>query len=304
MKNAIVTKIAFGVTVLFICVFFACKNKTTDPTPPPVTPPPVIPPPVTPPPTATCKLVTQSSTENGSTASQSYKFEYDADGNPSRVSYFTNGGMKLDETVKPTEVNIIETPSNSPYQKTTYDVSYVDKKPKTYVIHAGSGLVLAGVFTYDSKGRLAAVKGGFASSTGVLDETQATTVALAYDDNDNLTTAVYRGPLGNVLHTYTATGYDTHNTPFSGIKNSVFLQYDFYWFSTDYDKPRHLFDHLSAHNVLGYTHNSGSGSFIEAETFKYTYNDKGQPTQRDASSGEAGQTPTKGYFDAWAYDCK
>ncbi|MFS2188184.1 hypothetical protein ACCC92_16015 [Mucilaginibacter sp. Mucisp84] len=252
--------------------------------------------------TTTCRLTTQYTNYNN--RPETFQFEYDANGNPSRLSYTNNGTLSIIQTIQPTQININEAASNALDRGITYNVSYLDKRPSSYVVHSDvSAQLLAGVFTYDGKGRLATVTGGFADKNGVLETETATTVTINYDDNGNAIKLTYQNKDG-ITHTYTATGFDKNPTPYAGIKNSSFIQYDFYWIGTDLDYPRYVFDHLSAHNVLGYTATSLGTSFIYAENFKYKYNDKGQPTERNATGGEYGQTPTKGYLDSWTYNCQ
>jgi len=252
--------------------------------------------------TTTCRLATQYTNYNN--RPEVFQFDYDANGNPSKITYTNNGTLSVIQTIQPTRISVNAAASNGLNRGITYNVSYLDKKPSSYVINSDATTqLLAGLFTYDAQGRLATVTGGFADNNGKLETETATTVTITYDEKGNAAKLTYQNKDG-ITHTYTATGFDQHPTPYAGLKNSSFLQYDFYWIGSDLDYPRYVFDHLSAHNVLGYTATSLGTNFIYAETFKYSYNDKGQPTERNASGGEYGQTPTKGYIDSWTYNCQ
>jgi len=254
-------------------------------------------------PKAGCKLVNQSTNVIASSP-QYFQLEYDASGNPAKISYGNNGATKLVETVQPTGMVIKEATQNTIYRSTAYDASYLDKLPKTAVIRSDeTARVSVFAYTYDSKNRLATITGGQANSDGVLIEPYPITITFTYNDNNDVTKFTYQTK-GEVYQTFTATGFDGHLTPYSRLKNSSFLQYDFYWFSTDLTNPRYVFDHLSAHNVLGFTLQVVGVTSVYTETYNYTYNAEGQPTQRDASLGNVGEAPTKKFFDAWTYECQ
>ncbi|MFT4094055.1 MAG: hypothetical protein QM640_10475 [Niabella sp.] len=238
-----------------------------------------------------CKLVKQS-TNVVLTDPQYYTFEYDANGNPSKITLSYNGAVHEVETVHPTQMAF-----QSYGQTIIYDVSYLDQRPTKAVI--GN---IQQVYTYDSKGRLATIIPD-AHPKGDIEESKIPRMIFAYDDNNNVIKIAFHTDFEGDYATLVATGYDNHPSSCSGFKNSAFLQYSFFWEGLDPANSRYMFDQLSAHNILGYTLTYNNG-YATAETFTYTYNDKGLPTQRDAALGKPGETPTKKYYDAWEYDCK
>ncbi|MFT4202627.1 MAG: hypothetical protein QM610_01820 [Chitinophagaceae bacterium] len=257
-------------------------------------------------PTTNCKLTGQTTGDLYSN-SQHYSLEYDANGNPSKIT-IPSGSTQITETIEPTKMVFKET-SGSVNRYISYPGSYLDKQPASAVVGSdNSANIIPFAFTYESNGKIATVKKGPGNPSGVMDDSQAIVIRITYDDNKDVSTIVYHANyLPDVADrdyaTLVATGYDDHPSPYSGLKNGVFLQFTFHWEDTGLDNPRYIFDQLSTHNVLGYTltyHNSGG----IAETFTYQYNDKGLPIHRDASLGSIGQTPTKKYYDEWEYDCQ
>jgi hypothetical protein len=285
--------------VTLICIVTACGKKNSPaPSNPTTTTPPTTTPPVT---TSGCKL-TQQGINYGS-SSQLYKLEYDASGNPSKITSYNTGVLAMTENIQPDYLQFIEGGSNALFQGIKFDTHFYDKAPGTYFVNsAETALTSAGRYTYDGKLRLSTIKGGIAEN-GALVDSLATTITFTYDANNNVRDIIYTYR-NNVVRTFTAKGYDDHDTPYKNIKNSWFLQYEFIIFSTELDNPRFLFDHLSAHNLLGFvSQEADTPDFSYTETYTYTYNDKGQPSERKVSAGATGQTPDKGFTDSYTYNC-
>jgi len=255
-------------------------------------------------PTTGCKLIRQSTGDLYSN-SQRYTLEYDASGNPSSITIPGN----LTETIQPTKMVFKET-SGSVNHYISYPGSYLYKQPASAVVGSdNSANIIPLAFTYGANGKIATVKIGEASTSGIMDDSKAITIKITYNDKKDITLITYQSSFDGVYVTMAATGYDDHLTPYSGLKNSVFLQFTFNWADYGLDNPRYIFDQLSTHNILGYTftYNHGgdnSTGYTTEETFTYQYNDKGLPAHRDASLGKKGETPTKKYYDEWEYDCK
>lgn len=231
-----------------------------------------------------------------------YKFEYDANGYPSKISTYNNGVLSLGETVQPDYMEFKETGSTALYQGVKYDNPFLTKLPTTYSISDAYGTNrYAGFYTYDSKSRLSTIRGGV-TGNGVLVDSLATTITFYYDAGSNVSkvTYTYRN---QVVKTFTTKGFDTHVTPYHNIKDSFFLEHDFILFGTDYDNMRYLIERLSTNNLLGYTYVQNDTGTSYTEDYKYTYDEKGQPIERDAATSLTGQPATGGYVDAWTYQC-
>lgn len=281
MKKILLNAAAGSLLILVSFVLPGCGKKndgTGDGTTPPTN----------------CKLLKQS-TNVILTNPQYYAFDYDANGNVSKISLSYNGALQMVETVQPTQMIFKDNTSSAVDHAITYNVSYLDKQPANAIITSNaSANKIPQAYTYDSKGRMATV---------LIGETSAIKISFTYDSNNNVTSITYHSDSDGDYATFIAKGYDDHPSPYSGLKNSVYLQFTFTWDGVDLVNTRYIFDQLSAHNILGYQA-SGHGASVLSEAFTYTYNDKGLPVQRDAALSNADGVVTKHYYDAWEYDCK
>lgn len=289
--NLIIKSVTPGLLILLLAVTFsACKKNTNQaPENQPSNP-------------ATGCKITQFSTIGIANVRNSYSFEYDASGNISKITQLS-GALNRTEIVHPDYVQFFEGTSTVEFIGIRYDSKYLEKLPSSFYTTSGTPQVqLAGFYTYDNKSRILTAQGGIAENGKPVVAT-ATTITFVYDANNNVTDITYNYQ-NSFRRSFNATGFDNHVSAYNNVKNSWFLQLDFELFATELDNPRFLFDHLSAHNVLGYVDHENYTTSLFTETYTYTYDDKGRPIERQAAQGYLGGPLQGGNHDSWVYDCK
>jgi hypothetical protein len=222
-----------------------------------------------------CVLTNEVSNSNGSNFPLLY--EYDADGNPSKITrYRPNGSSEstIDLYYNSTVLTGLSGSTGKPViTNIKYDADlFLKKLPyKAEVSITIDGITQANYqqyfFFYDAKSRLTKV----GQQTIYIGDNEWD-LNIYYDDKDNVTGLQYEWTTGPnvVLEPITVEAYDNNPTPYTSITMYKFFA-NFNWESSD---PEPILTALSKNNPLDYT----LGTF--KRKMSYVYNDHGLPTQR------------------------
>jgi hypothetical protein len=229
------------------------------------------------PPTVKCTLQSESTGLSGNSAS--WKYEYDNDGMPLKITKTGPTGA----TVSVLEVfynsNVTTFPNSVANRIIKYNADLFDKKLPSMAkvsITDIDGLTqvdyLQYFFFYDDKSRL--IKVG--QQTDFVGDWEWD-LSIFYNDKDNVTGLQYEWTTGpNQAPTaIIAKDYDDKPTPYASMSMWKFLSSNFAW--DNYD-PEPIFTALSANNP-GY-YSFGTGDNLFERTMTYTYNEHGFPLER------------------------
>ncbi len=281
------------------------------PPPGPAPAPAPAPPPPGPTTTGTCAPKTESSNEEGSINSFSFAYTYDASGRLSGIEKHLGLDPSTGLVVETTTIDantvtriLRGTAFGNFTERTVYDVNIFTTAPALGTVYASfDGKDAMGndvppkqyitSFEYDTKGRLVHVR-------KTVDVLQGNTGAysdlyLAYDANDNVTAVnAASSSSPTLINLYTATGYDSHPTPFAAISFWSLVRKS--WDPSVNVNGRAVLTALSKNNPTGYTESSGQ------TTLTSVYNTQGYPTQ--TGSTFTGPNGSSAYTVSYSYECK
>lgn len=226
-----------------------------------------------------------------------FAFSYDTAFNLVQVTAFQLGGYP---GVKVTiGANGVKRENGLSLVAWNYNVNIYSQNPSiaNYTIIATTTIKLIESYKYDNKKRLIEIVLSDPNEQGYASKTLYT-----YDDHDNCTNISFINGNTGAIRSYFATKYDDHPSAYTNIPNRNFM----HW--VDASNPKYLFDMMSAHNILEWTHNeyNGAGQVQQTEkgSFVYdSYTTEGRPQNRTESYYINGQLKAT-HKDAYSYtDC-
>lgn len=224
---------------------------------------------------AQCVIQNETTALSGNAAT--WKYEYDSQGMPLKITKYGAYDVLLSGLT--VYHDSVVSALNAAKVVTRYDADLsLEKLPHVAQISFTNpeGIVMADYkqyyFTYDDKSRLAKV-----SEKTVFANDAEWDLTITYNDKNNVTELLYEWVTGPVTGStrITATAYDDKPTPYASMSMWKFLMSNFAW--DNYD-PEPILTALSSNNPLDYSFGTGANLFTR--TMTYTYNEQGFPLAR------------------------
>lgn len=222
-----------------------------------------------------CIIQNETTALSGNAAS--WKYEYDPQGMPLKITKYGTNDIVLSSTAVARDSVVKSTEAAKLVMR--YDADLSLKKLPTVAqisITNSGGIVQANYmqyyFFYDDKSRLTKI-----SERTVFAGDGEWDLTISYNDQNNVTELRYEWVTGPITGTtsITVTAYDDKPSPYAAMPMWKFLMNNFAW--DNYD-PEPVLTALSSNNPLNYSFGTGDNLF--SRTMTYTYNEQGFPLAR------------------------
>jgi hypothetical protein len=224
---------------------------------------------------AQCVIQSEATALSGNAAS--WKYEYDSNDLPVKITKYGTNDVELSgiTVYRDSVVNA----TDAAKLVTRYDADLSLKKLPTVAqisITNSGGIVQANYrqffFFYDDKSRLTKI-----SEKTVFAGDGEWDLTISYNDKNNVTELLYEWVTGPTTGTtrISVTAYDDKPTPYASMPMWKFFMSNFAW--DNYD-PEPVLTALSSNNPLDYSFGTGDNFFTR--TMTYTYNEQGFPLAR------------------------